>query len=456
VSLILTAGRSNQPTGAVQLNRNHPLARGLVSLVSAGSGLLDLASGRIGTPTALSGGLTNLGKSWSFDGSTTLIDMNGLPPGLADLSGTYSMAAIGVANNKTSSRTIIQLRDASSRNTHICYIPNYVNVGMESAAASSGRAVAVANGRPYILVGSASNGAPTDVYVNGILGTDPGSAGITASTQTGYTLGKRIGSSSILGEVLLGAVWNRALSFEEKMLFTRNPWALFEPKRIWLDYPLAAGGGVSADGSVPSISLSAATGSATGASTASGDFSLLAIVSPSGAATGAAVVAASPAAFSLTAPTGTASTSGDVLATGGISPIVLSAPSGYATGAATADGVLSSQSLIAPSGTATGAAVAAASPAAFSLTAPTGAASTSGDVLATGGISPIVLSAPSGYATGAATASCVLSEIFLTSPLGNALAGTTPVIASRHRTIAGSSLKFARPASLSTRRRACR
>lgn len=314
--------------------------------------------------------------------------MNGLPPGLADLSGTYSMAAIGVANKGTASRTIVQLRDASSRNTHVCYLPNYTNVGMESAAAASGRGVAVNNGRPYILVGSATNGSPTDVYVNGILGVNPGSSGITASTQTGYTLGKRIGSPSILGQVLLAAVWNRALSVKEKMLFTRNPWALFEPKRIWLDYPLAAGGGVSADGS--------------------------------------------------------------------LSPLSLSAPDGSATGASTASGAFSSLSLIAPSGTATGAAVAAASPAAFSLTAPTGTASTGGDVLATGGISPIVLSAPSGYATGAATASCALAEIFLTSPLGNALAGTTPVLASRHRTIAGSALKFARPASLSTRRRACR
>ena len=398
MSLILTVYRSSQPAGAVQLNRNHPLARGLVSLVSAGSGLRDLASGRIGTPTALSGGLTNFGKSWSFDGSTTLIDMNGLPPGLADLSGTYSMAAIGVANSGSASRTIVQLRDASSRNTHICYIPNYANVGMESAAAASGRAVAVANGRPYILVGSASNGAPTDVYVNGIPGTDPGSAGITASTQTGYTLGKRIGSSSILGQVLLAAVWNRALSFEEKMLFTRNPWALFEPKRIWLDYPLAAGGGVSADGSVPSISLSAATGSATGASTASGDFSLLAIVSPSGAATGAATTDAGLSEISLSPPSGTAT--GSSAAVAALYPVVLTPTEGTASGSCVASGGLSE----------------------LSITAATGTAFSGAGTVADGLLSQITLSATTGGASGSASASGMLQPIAL-SPLAASASG---------------------------------
>ena len=147
--------------------------------------------------------------------------------------------------------------------------------------------------------------------------------------------------------------------------------------------------------------------------------------------------------------------SAGVEASGALQSISLVAPAGSATGSATASAAFSTASLSSPTGAATGSATTGGSLALLSLSAPAGSASTGGAVLATGGISPIVLSAPSGYATGAATASCALAEIFLTSPLGNALAGTTPFLA-RRRTVAGSAFKFARPASLSTRRRECR
>jgi len=394
VSLILTADRTRQPIGAVRLNRAHPLARGLVSLASAGSGLQDLASGRTGTPTALSGGLTPLGRSWNFDGNTTLIDY-GLPTDLPDLSGTYTMAAWVVANTSSPARTIAQLYDGV-RNTHICYVPNNSYLGLESAAAGSGLSVAVSNGRPCLIIGSAIAGAPIDVYVNGVRGQNNGSSGITASTQAGYTLGKRIGGTSFGGQLLLAAVWNRFLTVEEKLLFTRNPWAMFKPRRIWIDYPIAAGGSVSAEGSLPSISLSAATGSATGAATAS---------------------AALPAA-SLSAPTGAAT--GSANTGGSLAPLSLSAPAGSAAGAATASASLPTSALSAPTGTAVGACVASGAISGLSIAPPTGTAFSGAGTVANGVLSQISLSAPTGGATGNAAATGALQGISLFASLSSA------------------------------------
>lgn len=215
-----------------------------MSVVTPTHGLKDLVSGRAGTPTGLSTALTPKGRAWQFDGNTTLIDWGGLPPNLPDLSGTYTMAAWGMSNSASPARTITQVFDGT-RNTHICYVPNNGYLGMESAAAGSGLSVAVSSGVPCLVIGSATGGTPIDVYVNGVKGQNNGSSGIAASTQAGYTIGKRIGGTSFLGPLLLSVIWNRYLTVEEKLQFTRNPWALFADHRLWVDQPIGDGSGLS-------------------------------------------------------------------------------------------------------------------------------------------------------------------------------------------------------------------
>lgn len=260
MSLLFAAERTVQPPGAVGLNRRSPLARGLVSLINPTSGPRDLVSGAVGTPTALAAGLTAKGKAWVFDGSSTLIDMNGLPPGLPDLSGTYTIAAIVIPNAASTARTFLQLRDAAARNAHIiCGSTGVANVGVSSITASDGRVITAVNGGIYTVIGSGSNGVMVDGYINGIIGTSPGTLGFSASTQVGYTLGKRIGGTTIDGRVLLAAVWNRFLSVGEKLLFTRNPWQLLERTRNTVSVGADAGGAAALAGNA--VAQAAASGS---------------------------------------------------------------------------------------------------------------------------------------------------------------------------------------------------
>lgn len=245
MALVLTPPRVIPPAGgSARLNRAHPLARGLVSMVTPHQGLKDIVNGRAGTPTALGTALTPKGRAWQFDGNTSLINWGGLPPNLPDLTGTYTMAAWVMANSASPARTVTQVCDGT-RNTHICYVPTNSYLGLESAASGSGLSVLVSSGSPCLVIGSATGGTPIDVYVNGVKGQNNGSPGITASTQAGYTIGKRIGGTSFLGPLWMSAVWNRYLTAEEKLQFTRNPWALFESLRLWIDQPIGADSGLS-------------------------------------------------------------------------------------------------------------------------------------------------------------------------------------------------------------------
>ena len=393
-----------------------------MSVVTTSNGLRDIVSGRAGTPTTLGTALTPKGRAWQFDGNTSLIDFGGLPPGLPDLTGTYTMAAWVMANSASPARTITQVCDAT-RNTHICYNPSNSYLGLESAASGSGLSVSVSSGLPYLVVGSATAGTPIDTYVNGVKGVNNGSSGIAASTQAGYTIGKRIGGTSMLGPLWLSVLWNRYLTVEEKLRFTRNPWVLFEPRKIFVGYSLAAGGGVSADGSLSSLSLSATTGSATGASTASGALSSLSLTALSGAATGAATSSGSLGALSLSSLTGWAT--GASAATSALQPVVLTAPEGSASGAGIASGALSELSITPATGTAFSGAgtVADGSLSQITLSSLTGGAA--GSASASGMLQPIALSSPEVSASGRASCFGALPTISIT-PCGGSASTTAP------------------------------
>ena len=325
MALILSAERTVQPQGAVGLNRRSPLARGLVSLIHPPGGFKDLVSGAVGTPTALAAGLTAKGKAWVFDGSSTLVDMNGLPPGLPDLSGIYTIAGIVIPNAASTARTFLQLRDSAARNAHIiCGSTGVANVGVSSITASDGRVITAVNGGIYTVIGVGSNGAMLNALINGMVGTVPGAGGFTASTQVGYTLGKRIGGSTIDGRILLAAVWNRGLSLEEQLFFTRNPWQLLERTRNSISVGASSGSTHNLTGAATTQDAGSVSSAITQAHALAGASTAQAATSDTGVITQAHVLMGSATAQAATSGTG-------VIVVGGVHTLTGAATSQAAT-----------------------------------------------------------------------------------------------------------------------------
>ncbi len=241
-------------------------------------------------------------------------------------------------------------------------------------------------------------------------------------------------------------VWDRALSDEEMRIISADPDCVFAKPTSYMFVGVGGGGAdVTTSGSIGSLSLSAATGAATGSATTSGsigsislsaatgsatasvsataDIKAVSLSSFTGSATGSATATGAIDTVSLTAATGTASTAGDVTTDGAIAALSLSGATGAATGAAAASGALAAVSLGAATGTATVSISVAGSLPVISLTAATGAASTGGDVVASAGLPALSLSAPIGASTGTATTSAALAPISLSAATGTASAG---------------------------------
>jgi hypothetical protein len=214
--LILSRPRIVQPIGPVGVNRRHPLTRGLVSLICPGSGLEDWASGRVGASAGLRHALTATGKTWSLDGTaSTVIDLGGMPPGLPDLSGTYTLAAIVIPDGTSAVGPFIRLYDGA-RSIQVGYVVNNGWMGLQSSVSNSSRAVSVSSawGKFHTIIGSHANGADLDTYVNGSSLGKAGAMGASLTTA-GYFLNNP-DITATTAKVQMVAIWNRFLTVEEK------------------------------------------------------------------------------------------------------------------------------------------------------------------------------------------------------------------------------------------------
>lgn len=149
----------------------------------------------------------------------------------------------------------------------------------------------------------------------------------------------------------------------------RNPWQIFQPlpRRI---FSISSGGtSVAAAGALPTASLTAATGGATGSAAASGGIAAASLSAPTGSATGSATTSGSLQAISLSAPTGSAAAAGSAAADGALTVIGLTAPDATATVSIQAQAALAAIFLTPADGSATGSAVCDGSFAPISLTA---------------------------------------------------------------------------------------
>lgn len=432
-SPLINGAAANWP---YQIDPCHPEAVGLEKLIIASpQGMIDLVSGVIGSRNGTSdpGNVSESGSfSAYFDGigdSYTISDS-----GAVDTSSPFTIVwearldsfvdqfpAIVVLRRGVVSNPlrIFYSNDSAYDDITIGFIGNGVSTTRPSAVSSM-------VGRTIFGVWSFAGGAFSTLSSHTVWMDGDECSVSAASSLASITDETRVGGSSAAttdwnGSIRQVRLYSREWTQEEAFAFwnpsTRDSIFLKESRAIFL--PSAGGGGaVSAEGILPSLSLSAATGSATGAATASADLPTASLSSPTGEATGSATTGGSLAPLSLTETVGSAT--GSATASVSLPAIALSAQTGSAVGACTASGAISWLSIAPPAGTAFSGAgtVADGSLSQITLSAPTGGAS--GSASASGMLQPLALSTLAASASGKASCAAALPVLSLTPCSGSA------------------------------------
>ena len=420
-ALILPSRRVVQPQGPVEVDWGSPLTRGLVFAHNPASGLFNLAEGR----APISSRNNTLGVS-----SSGVMSTGGEAEFAHQSSIANGLTLFAVMRARTSSQYLFADADRialSSRNAS--------NQGWSwgRTAASSGGSLGNVTKQAFTLQGVAAYSESTSVIdsyrdvpvatrynkTTGVISwfadgrkSSADTTGSTGGSAGGNLIYRQAGPfSSTIDRYLdqLGVVFafERTLSDAEIAALSENPWQIFQPTNRAI-YPVAAGGGTgNATGSLASITIDAATGTATGKATAT----------------------ATPANVSITAPTATATGGAVGNATGALSSVTLAGPSATASGKAQATTTPASVTLVSPTATATGKGQASGALAAVSLVAPTGTASASaggtGNAIATP--ASINIAPPGATATGAAAAFASFMSVVLTPVSGTASSGVIQV-----------------------------
>jgi hypothetical protein len=141
----------------------------------------------------------------------------------------------------------------------------YTGSGYEVIGKPTGGALA--NNTRYVI-GAGKQGSSGAVYSDGIR--TASASGLSASVNTGRLA---LGTDSSFADSWISPpafeyflVWNRQLTDDEFLSYSRNPWQLFEPRRIFI--PAAAAGGTNASTTLTGAGTTAAPGALTAAGTA--------------------------------------------------------------------------------------------------------------------------------------------------------------------------------------------
>lgn len=110
-----------------------------------------------------------------------------------------------------------------------------------------GGSTTLANGDLFTAVLRHRHNTSQELWLNGIK--DASTGAWTGSTVGNQYFGQY--SSGGMNYGILGLVWNRALSDDEIVALSANPWQVFTPRRAWV--PVSAGGGTTV--AVPAASL---------------------------------------------------------------------------------------------------------------------------------------------------------------------------------------------------------
>ena len=204
------------------------------------------------------------------------------------------------------------------------------NFGTAQASATSILSAPAKLVRLVLSVTNSDKAALGTLWVNGVGYSLNGIVSGEDATGTGTPdvwIGRRQdGATQLDGRIYHIGLVNRAVTAGEAYDFTRNPWSVFEPKRIWV--PVSAGGDVSlalsgaaatsAAGNTSAGISTALTGvsstAATGTLATSTSVALTGVSSTSAAGTLAASISAALTGASATAATGTLTAGGDATA----------------------------------------------------------------------------------------------------------------------------------------------
>jgi len=233
-----------QPQGAVEINRQHPLARGLTVAILPFSGARNLVSGQGNPqqyPKFVSGGRIGAGYSGVVSSESAALS--------ADVS---FVAAFETRSIGTGTRSVIGVgpTGGAQNNTNIGFHAIHVT-DIYSGAIYCGTSYSII-GKPTggtlqnntrYVIGAGVAGAAGAIYSNGALVTSVAS-GLSARATTGRVA---LSTNSALADVLSDAAlfeyylqWNRRLSdAEQQMAATDEVWQLFAPRQIWVPYTAA-------------------------------------------------------------------------------------------------------------------------------------------------------------------------------------------------------------------------
>lgn len=222
-------------------------ARGLVALAN-GATLVDHVSGR---PLTLTGGgartVSANGLSQQMTGtqyaSIPVAGVSGVPTTLFALARMSSFAATRVVCGLGQSGTA----------THVSEL--YFDAPFDQLnflQITAGSLVQPATGTNtafvdtyYAVAGVARTTTLREAYINATVGTDATSRAFP-TVDTFYIGVERYNGSfagQFQGDIPLAAVFASALTADELAELRENPWALFEPRRIWVPVAVAGGGG---------------------------------------------------------------------------------------------------------------------------------------------------------------------------------------------------------------------
>lgn len=284
-SFALQSRRAVQPQGAAEIDRSNPIARGLVFLQGAASGLINGAS-MVGDVTTIS---TAKGMAWSFAGASGRRLFTGLQPAVTGPC-TYVTILIPNGSNLSTYQPFVAQGDRSQLRLFNSSFQFFTYNGSGWNQVNMPGLIAAYLGKPTLVAGRHTGSQNVMDLVD--LTNGSRSRGSVAATARSYgtlalTVGSEIENVSRVTSfpILMCAVWNRALGDAEISELANNPWQLFKPLQriVW-----------SAPSTLPTVDLSAA---ASGGATAGAQ--LLKGVTLSGAALG---VTSAQASVSQTVP----------------------------------------------------------------------------------------------------------------------------------------------------------
>lgn len=236
-----------KPPRGSELDRSHPLAKGLVGYWSmqegAGEFVNDISG--FGNKGTLTNGPTwqpgKFGSALNFDGTNDYVDI----AGNVDVTGTRTVSLWMLSRDVSQNNVVLYFVNSGSEQTDYIVIGTYVSAILASAdnvnAASAQSSTISSNKWTHVTV-TKTTADVTDIYINGVVNTQAG------TNQWGGAFAKRLfGDSYVTATLPLVPfngllddvrIYNRALSAGEIRWLYQEPFAIFKPpaiRRYWWD-----------------------------------------------------------------------------------------------------------------------------------------------------------------------------------------------------------------------------